>query len=138
VILVDQTLFGDKNGNCFPACVASITGIPLEEIPNFCVEHPGDNEWFRAFAKWLGSRGWAPIAFVFNDGARAHLDYAREIAPGAPWIASGLTSRGRHAVVYVGAELFHDPNPRHGRAGIDSVEDGIYLVRAVTESGEAP
>ncbi len=126
--LVDQTLFGDKTGNCFPACIATITGIPLEEIPNFCVEHPGDNVWFREFAKWCGSRGWAPIAFNFTDGGRGHLDYAQEIAPLALWIAGGKTDRGKHAVVYIGDKLFHDPNPRHGRAGIESIEDGIYLV----------
>jgi hypothetical protein len=129
--LVDQTLFGDKNGNCFPACVATVLGIPLDEIPNWCVEVPGDDgAWYRAFAKWLNARGLAPVSFNFKSEADAtnHLSWAWEIAPLAPWIAGGPTSRGQHSVVYVGRDFVHDPNPRYGRAGLDSITDATFIV----------
>ncbi len=130
MIHVDQTLFGNKNGNCFPACVATITGIALEEIPNFCVTHD-DATWYRAFALWLRPRGYTPVSFVFesNKAMRNHLDWADDIAPSMPWIGCGETDRGKHAVVYVGSRMVHDPNPNHGRKGLIGLEDATILVK---------
>ena len=130
--LVDQTLFGAGNGNCFPACIATLTGIPLDVIPNYCATH-GDNAWYRAFALWLRPYGFAPVSFLFADAnaTHNHLDWADDIAPTTPWIACGETDRGKHAVVFVGSRMLHDPNPNHGRAGVQRVEDATYLVRTV-------
>ena len=127
--LIDQTLFGDKNGNCWAACVATITGIPLEAIPNFCVTHD-DATWYRAFALWLRPLGFAPVSFAFPDAqaSRNHLDWAEDIAPSTPWIGAGDTPRGKHAVVYMGHRMIHDPNPRHGRKGLDRLEDATFFV----------
>jgi len=32
--LIDQTTFGEE-GNCFAACVATVLGMRLEEVPDF-------------------------------------------------------------------------------------------------------
>src|SRR5687768_10683453 len=48
---VDQTLFGVGVGNCFPACVSTITGIPLADIPNFCALYAGP-DWYAHFQRW--------------------------------------------------------------------------------------
>lgn len=131
--LVDQTLFGDKNGDCFGACVATITGLPLAEIPNFCVLH-SDDTWYVEFANWLGTRGLSPHTSLLADekAANNHLDWARLIAPNTPWIACGESerengARPKHAVVYIGDRFVHDPNPRWGRSGILRIEDATYF-----------
>ena len=128
--LVDQTLFGAGNGNCWGACVATITGIPLDVIPNFSVTHD-NTSWYRAFAIWLRPYGFAPVSFLCADerATRNHLDWAADIAPTTPWIAAGDTDRGKHAVVYMGHKLLHDPNPLYGRAGVIRVEDATFFVR---------
>jgi hypothetical protein len=135
---VDQTLFGEGAGNCFAACVASILGMPLVSVPNFCVEH-GDDDWYGHFSKWLNDRGLAPLTMVNADehATAAHLCWARQFAADVHWIASGDTARGKHAVVYVGGRLAHDPNPNYGRAGLTRIEDAtFFLSRNI--SGEQP
>ena len=102
---VDQTKFSGPGsvGNCFPACVASITGIPLDEIPNFC-ERP--EEWFADAMAWCALRGWA--LSPENDD---------ELPDGKPCIASGPGPRGkRHSVVWMDGKMIHDSHP--SRAGL--------------------
>ncbi len=136
--LVDQTLFGDGVGNCFAACVATILGEPLALVPNFCAD--GGDVWYQKFAEWLNGRGFAPLTFCFPDekSFEPHAEWATKLGPNVPWIACGDTPRGKHAVVYVGDKLFHDPNPNFGRTGIDRVEDATLLLSAFDQklSGE--
>lgn len=111
--------------------------MPLVGVPNFCAEH-GDTEWYEHFSKWLHARGLAPLTMVAaGDSAAAHLAWANKIAPEVPWIACGETARGKHAVVYVGDRLIHDPNPNYGRTGLTSLDDAtFFLSRNI--SGEQP
>lgn len=58
-IPVNQTVYGltpegKVNGNCFPACVASILGLPLEQVPFFTTESQDAqladaNRWLKQF-----------------------------------------------------------------------------------------
>ena len=49
-----QTKFGEAEGNCFPACVASVLELPLETIPNFIEqEKETGNHWFWLCNQWL-------------------------------------------------------------------------------------
>lgn len=132
MIPVDQTVFGDGKGNCFAACVASLLHKQVADVPNFCVEH-SDADWYLHFAKWLQSNGFGPLTFAMPDEAAVahHLNWARTFAPGVPWIAGGDTPRGKHAVIYVGGELAHDPNPLHGRTGLLRVEDVTFILGAI-------
>lgn len=129
---VDQTLFGARNGNCFAACVATLLGLTLAEVPNFCAEY-GERDWYFAFSRWLVDRDYAATLHRFDieSSATSHLAWAREFAPFVPWIAGGSSLRGPHACVYLGAELLHDPYPK-SRTGLTRVEDATYLVRALT------
>lgn len=110
---VDQTTFGYPNGNCFPACLASLLHLSIEDVPHF-----GDDDWFDRFAAWLRPRGLYPVCVPKQDDWR----------PAGFHILSGRSPRGdfMHAVVAFGAEIVHDPHP--SRAGILTREDTIHLV----------
>jgi hypothetical protein len=125
---VDQTIFRSGAGDCLRACVATITGIPLEQIPNFCAE---PDAWYERFSSWLSSRGFAPYSVGLPDAEAVaeHLEWARVHGTRIAWIAGGQTARGRHFVVYRGHLTFHDPNP-FGRDGLTRIEDATFLLRA--------
>ena len=57
MILVKQTKFGKGEGNCFPACLASVLELSLEEVP----EIRGEN-WIsdtNKFRRNLDSATWS-------------------------------------------------------------------------------
>ncbi len=113
MIPVDQTVFGAPNGDCLPACIASILELPLAEVPHF-----GAEDWFAALTAWLAPRGLYPVcAGVAGDWRPAGLH-----------ILAGKSPRGAflHAVVARGAEIVHDPHP--SRAGLLSHADVTMLV----------
>jgi len=112
-LMVDQTLFGNKNGNCFSACVASILDLALEDVPNFCAQ-PNKN-WYRDFVDWCKTQELV-ARYSTND-------------PQVLCIASGPSYRGSwlHAVVW-DRGMVHDPHPsRLGLAG--PPVDFIYMLR---------
>lgn len=126
---VDQTVFGDGKGNCFAACVATILELNIESVPNFCALYPeADGTWYREFINWLAPRGLAPLTQQFPGDPDNFMRWVEKCAPKIPWIAGGPTDRGLHCCVYVGPELFHDPNPNHGRKGLDAVDDATFLL----------
>ena len=55
MIKIWQTQFGDGNGNCFQACVASILELTLNEVPHFCRDYGKD--WVWQTGKWLQKWG---------------------------------------------------------------------------------
>lgn len=109
---IRQTKFGDPDGNCLEACIATITGLELDEIPHFL------EEWYLEYEKWLRGRGWL-IAW-WNAGAGGD-------PPGLA-IANGPSFRGLpHSVVYLDGLLYHDPHPSD--AGLVEVRYWILLWR---------
>ena len=121
---VDQTKFladykagPDQVGNCFPACVASILELPLEEIPNFCAYE----NWYEKANEWLNKRDLCIVLIRGYDQDRAGLPCI--------CIATGKSPRGDflHCVVWKEGRIVHDPHP--SRDGIVSnPEDMCYLV----------
>lgn len=121
---VDQTLFGEPYGNCFAACVATIFGLGIDDVPNFCAHQ----DWQKRCADWFGERGFAVLRLTI---AAADLDDGRAIInewlPGTLAIVTGKADRGLlHATVWRGGELVHDPHP--SRAGLLDVFDVIVFV----------
>lgn len=97
-----QTSFGDKQGNCFSACIASLLELAIEDVPNFCVDY-GEDDWQNEAEKWLGKRGLALVSVQINEEVPAWDFY---------WMAGGKSGRGiYHAVIYRAGELVHDPHP---------------------------
>ena len=116
---IQQTAFGDPDGNCLEACFASLTGIPLDEIPHFLNER-----WFGSYCRWFIERGW-------------ELDYwtgGIEAAPDGYAIASGPANRGLdHSVIYHGTEFFHDPHPSGD--GLESISEWMTLTKKEAGDG---
>lgn len=116
---IDQTIFGDKKGNCFAACIASILELALEDVPNFCVEYP--ETWYDELNTWLRARGLFAMGFNAPDAA-----FFRNHMRGAWCIVSGPGPRGcLHSTVWRDGEMQHDPHP--SREGIESAIDVIVF-----------
>lgn len=98
--------------NCFQACVATLLGIPIDEVPDACDGAKWD---WDAFQDWLASRGLQAIEIGFGNGGTIY-----PVRQPVPCIVTGLSPRecttGRHAVVgellgLEGFRLLHDPHP---------------------------
>lgn len=100
---VNQTMFGKDDGNCFPACLASVLELSLYAVPHFCMAY--SSEWFQQTNKWL---------------AKWHLGLIQIDASTAPYILiscyhlmSGPSPRNgvQHSVVGQNGIMVHDPHP---------------------------
>ena len=111
---VDQTTFGQPEGNCFSACVASLLEIPISDVPYFM----GHDDWFENFAEWLRPYGFYPMMFNAKDNPTW--------SPEGWAIAGGQSPRGPHSVVSFHDKIRHDPHPSRDR--IAEVEDWTVFV----------
>jgi hypothetical protein len=114
VIQIDQTEFGEPEGNSLQACIASILEVPIDSVP----PTPDDLAWLRMLAAKL---------YEF------HLVQPLLVDSLPPWftgyvIGYGKGPRGlQHAVVMRQGELVHDPHP--DRAGLETLRGFLILVR---------
>jgi hypothetical protein len=123
---VDQTIFGAPEGNCLPACIASLLELSIDDVPHF-----GADNWLDTLTRWLAPRGFYPICATLPTDWR----------PAGLYILAGKSPRGDflHAVVARGDEIVHDPHP--SRAGVLSRHDATLLVPldpATLKTSEAP
>lgn len=120
---IDQTKFGVK-GNCNAACLATILGLQIEEIPNFCLDIPKGQNWQTAQNLWLAKYGVVILTIILTDEGK--LPPINALADKIPCIISGKGPRDglHHAVVgqyrlYIQDQLkskheltyLHDPHP---------------------------
>lgn len=126
---IDQTRFGKPHGNCFQACLATVLGVDLEDVPNWnSYKDDSDDaitDWFQPYQAWAHSLGFHLLMIRFEEGG----------LPKIPMIATGNSPRGlNHSVVVIGDFLYHDPHPsRHGL-----LEDGKpweYIVFVALDPG---
>lgn len=114
---VMQTMFGGTDGprenvgNCYPACIASLLDIQLEEVPHFYQLHEGGSDEVRdAILDWMHERDLACLCFEWLDWIPRHFH-------GSLAIIGGQSPRGawQRAVVGLvtrdGWRLIHDPHP---------------------------
>ncbi len=97
-------------GECWIACAASLTGIPLEEFPKppAVLDDKLDSEYQNAVRRFLMSRAW----LLQTTWSMAPMGYAIATGP------SPRDSRISHCVVTLGGQMVHDPHPsRAGLAG---------------------
>lgn len=95
---VYQTSATLRNNCCLPACISSLTGIPMREVP-YERKYREEN-WILHIANFLDSRG-----FVFTDvdnpePGRLYLMYYQ-------WYTNKRSAA--HICVSRGRELVHDP-----------------------------
>lgn len=110
---VDQTIFtGNKDdipGNCLQAAVATLFGLPLEEVPHFLQTE----DWWLSLDRFAARRGYVMMPFHGK-------------APGFG-LAFGPSPRGtHHAVVYKAGVPVWDPHP--DRSFLLSVSTYIEFV----------
>jgi hypothetical protein len=113
-------------GDCWRACIASILGVPAEEVPHFLKLELEELKasWITLTVEWLRERGYSLI----------RLDSAPFwVSDGFLCIASGMSPRGfRHCVVYDGFDIVHDPHPsRDGLVDFDLDRDDCHLMLIV-------
>lgn len=116
---VTQTIIvGDasgRQGNCLAAAVASLLGLPLDEVPHFAEA----DDWWGAMASFARTHGYA-------------IDRADE--PPKFGLAFGPSPRGvTHAVVILNGETAWDPHP--SRAGLLSASMYVRFELAGVERG---
>jgi len=116
---VYQTKLG-KGGDCFPACIASVLELKIEDIPDF-----GGDGWWREVNKWLQENhqmGYVEIKdpnFIWLKQIGYHLICGT--SPRDPKIM--------HAVVGHHGVMVHDPAGEDGPGIIedDNTTYGLFL-----------
>lgn len=107
---------GIGNGDCFPACLASLLDIPLWMVPPFH-QMFGRNNWKDRVNEWLIKFFKVELVKVYNE---------EKIELPQFYIASGPSKRGvYHSVIHSNGILVHDPH--YSNDGIDSVAWIEYL-----------
>lgn len=140
-VCVDQTILASdpkRKGNCVAACVASILGVPLAQVPHFIefgiaygdsddvAEVSHGNNWWAMMLGYLAGHGlWV-----------VELDSVTDADPDEFVLVAGMSPRGVvHQVVYREGRLWHDPHP--SRAGVLDVRE-VLAVRSLRGFDHSP
>ncbi len=118
---VTQTTFGDKRGNCYAACIASLLEIPLDGVPNFCFEAKSESRWMNEVQDWLKEQGWGIAMMLFPklDSIKETI-YVGMFPKDCHYIISGKSPRGLlHSVIGRDGKIVHDPHPDGGGVTLD-------------------
>lgn len=124
--ITDHNEAEGRFGDCYRACVASMLGMRLLDVPHFVMDawngtnYNADYE-IRAVREWLKPRdlGLVVIACesLFSD---SHYQ-------GVMAIVTGRGPRNlNHCCIYRGGELYHDPHPIGGGLIGPCKEDSFY------------
>lgn len=103
---VYQTIFDDRVGDCFRACVASIFEFPINDMPNFWEQTQDVTEFWELNNDWLTkNKGYRCVSLEFKKEDRHWVD-------GLLCVACAKSPRGDidHAVVWKDG-IVHDPHP---------------------------
>lgn len=115
-----QTKFGEPEGNCLQACLASLFESNIDRFPDFGT----GSEWWDNFVKWTFKyERLYPVSIAYKGFGGIEGYY----------IVSGLAQRGlRHSVVARGVpiRLAHDPHP--DQSFLTTHEDVILFVEPLT------
>lgn len=122
---VAQTKFGAE-GNCVAACWASLLGVPIERIPDLCVE-----QQFRAESEFAASLGLA--LYSVGDVGSGSWDCPGDPRSEAVYMAAGVAARGiSHRVLMRDGVLAWDPHP--DQSGLDRTDRVILVLGDVVEA----
>jgi len=118
---VFQSKFGNGEGNCFAACIASLLEIDLDSVPDFYLLFQAN--WFDKFNEWLHPLGFSAIII-------SHHAIHQEV--GLPsdcyYLMGGMSPRGiMHSVIGLDGKMVHDPHP--SGEGLVNVDDYTFFVR---------
>ncbi len=138
--LVDQRLIDPVRGDCMRACLATITGVPYEEVPDLAGEDADGGPWYQTFQRWCKDHGLDLQGTFSNMGrplTEKDWDDLGERSAGIDglFMAGGPSPRpgvvGGHAIVinYDG-QMIHDPHP--SRAGVKGVT-AVHMIELATK-----
>ncbi len=137
MIPVLQTWLEPPEADCFMACIASVTELPLEGLPKLHEAEGDGKNWWAVTKAALLEKGW----LIINHNVNRPED---QIKPHGVAIAGGDSPRGAchedgsnigHAVVMSDGMLFHDPFPDGG--GLDGDPDVWYfLIKLIKEQSD--
>lgn len=121
-----QTILHDPEngvyGNCAQACIASLLGLPLSEVPHFAdyMKTPNDHDGFRqAYRRFLYTKGFFALQVtvetqeqfdsVFADFQRPEsaINIYHNIIGPSPRFGGGVN----HCVIGCNGRLCFDPHP---------------------------
>lgn len=108
MIPVQQTRTG-SNGNCFEASIASLLGLPIEQVPDLGA-YEDNGLWMEKLNEWLAQKG---LSYFESRIARNELDDFF-IDKDFYHVLIGPTERSKrilHAVVGRKGKMVHDPHP---------------------------
>jgi hypothetical protein len=128
MIPVMQTRFGNEEGNCFAASIASVLELPLHALPELSSTKEGS--WFPILWDFLTKRGLTFSGTLYD--VEKILNYDRGIK--GYYVVAGESPRGHargHAVVYYKGKLAHDPYP--GGNGITVIKSA-YMIEPEKEN----
>jgi len=113
---VYQTSVNVDSGNCFSACLTSLTGLPIDTIPLF-----RGKGWFKVCADWLFERG-----FQLTSYSKYKEDSGYYIVGRDAFFIKGVGWRC-HSVIYKADEEAHNPISNRSHKEIMAVNkaDGI-------------
>ena len=116
---VKQTCFGES-GNCMSACLATIMGLSIDDVPNFFEVSNTHDEWWKAVHDWLETYGYGLCTVDFSAEWMARKrGYV---------IVSGVSERDLfHATIWKDGEFVHDPFP-NGK-GVENPEQVDFLYK---------
>ena len=124
---VYQTEMSPGKGNCFSACLATVLGLRIEEVPNFREQTKDSNKYLELVQEWL--KDFEIFMLVVRANTEELGFYP--IPDGVMCIAGGKSKRFGHLGINhacVGTirngynfELLHDPYP--GGTGFESQDD---------------
>ena len=127
MIPITQTIIsndeGTIHGNCFPASIASILEVPIEEIPP--LQNMG-KDWFPALFEYLTKKGYSFHGSLYTN--EKILGYDKGID--GYYVVNGPSPRGfsrGHSVVYYKGKLAHDPYP--GGSGLKELWSAYMIER---------
>jgi hypothetical protein len=128
---VMQTKFGETDGNCWAACIASLfSEVDIEDIPYW-----RGTGWFEKFTEWsIAEFGYVPLIIWAGET----LPYSWP--PNTYYIVSGKSPRGDydHAVIYRNGKLVHDPYPEFGNpdSPLETIADYTIFIPMVKQERE--
>jgi hypothetical protein len=128
----------EEHDDCYAACVATVLGIDLADVPNFYRDAGGAAgltrmpEVYGMIREWARGRGLAPLFLLTPAPLAFLLAHSERLNPGVPFILGGTSIHGRgHAVVACHGRIIHEPAPGFGPedGGVVSPgPDGQYEV----------
>lgn len=123
-----------QNGDCFQACLATLLGKTINQVPNF-YETLSNGETVPAavsemMASWLHGAGCGGyVEFGFPPTLGELLKNVGSQSPGSYFLITGVNTWGNvHTVVCCGDRVWHDPSTSVGHTLVKPCEDGYYRV----------